>query len=102
MKILLSLLLLFFFSCQINKSNLADEMREAIKKDPTIVTDAFSEHPIEFIKAFKNAVRKEQEQKEALAQEAAFSNPKRPNIRADEAIRGTKNAPLVFGGVFRF
>ena len=82
----------------VGKSDLADGMREAIKKDPTIITDAFKEHPEAFLEAISSlagARRKMEQKKEEAAREKEFKDPKKPLIRSDETIRGTKGAPLV-------
>ena len=86
-----------FMGC-IGKKNLAGEMKEAIKKDPTIIADAFKEHPEEMLEALSGlsgARRKLQQRKEEEAQAQEFKSPKKPHIRPDETIRGTKGAPLV-------
>ena len=95
---LISGLSLFLFAGCVGQKDLANGMREAIKKDPTIITDAFKEHPAEFLKALSDlagARRKLEQEKEIEAQKAEFDNPKKPLIRPDETIRGTKGAPLV-------
>ena len=88
----------FLFVGCVSKKDLADEMKAAIKKDPTIITDAFKQHPEELFKAFSHlsdARRKLQQKKEEEAQTLEFENPKKPLIRPDETVRGTKGAPLV-------
>ena len=88
---------LLFAGC-FGKKKLGEKMREAIKEDPTIITDAFEEHPEEFLKAISSlagARRKLEQQKEEKAREKEYENPKKPLIRPDETIRGTKGAPLV-------
>ena len=82
----------------VNKKDLASEIKAAIKKDPTIIADAFKEHPEEMLEALSGlsgARRKLQQRKEEEAQAQEFANPKKPLIRPDETIRGTKGAPLV-------
>ena len=82
----------------VSKGDLGQKMREAIKEDPTIITDAFKEHPEEFLKAISDlagARREIEKRKEEAAQAKEFDNPKKPLIRPDETIRGTKGAPLV-------
>ena len=88
----------FLLAGCVGKKNLADEMKAAIKKDPSIITDAFVEHPEEMYKAVSGLsdVRKKMRQRqEEEAQAKEFENPKKPVIRPDETIRGTKGAPLV-------
>ena len=82
----------------VSKKDLAGEMREAIKRDPTIITEAFKEHPKEMLDAISSlasARREIEQEKEAEARKKEYEEPKNPLIRPDESIRGTKGAPLV-------
>lgn len=96
----LVVLCLFVSSCMSEKQ-VGEKVREAIKKDPSIITDAIKENPADFIMAFQNAAKnaqaemaKKREEDEAKKLEESFDNPLVPEIRDDEAIRGTKGAPI--------
>lgn len=78
------------------------QIKEMLKKNPEILTDAIKANPDKFIDALNDAVKnaqkaqagkREQEEKQKL--EESFEKPLVPEIRADELIRGTKNAPLI-------
>ncbi len=80
---------------------LKDEVRQILKDNPSIIIDVINENPAVFIEALQNASRKAQaldvaqrENAEQRKLDAAFSNPLKPVIRKDEAIRGTRNAPI--------
>lgn len=95
---LLSLLTVFLFaSCTVNES----QLKETLKKNPEILTEAIKANPSEFIEALNEAVKvaredmqkkKEQEEKKQL--EAYFDEPLEPQIRKDEMFRGAKDAPI--------
>lgn len=80
---------------------LKDEVRQILKNNPSIIIDVINENPGIFIEALQNASRKAQaleaaqrEKAEQRKFDAAFSNPLKPVIRKDEAIRGPRNAPI--------
>ena len=81
---------------------LKDEVKEIIKNNPSIIIDVINENPSIFMEALQNAAKKakaqmaaNREQREAEKLAAAYKNPLKPNIRSDETIRGTRNAPIV-------
>lgn len=88
---------LFFSSCTMNE----DQLKEALKKDPSILTEAIKANPSEFIEALNEAVQvaradmqKKKEAEEKKKFEAYFDEPLKPEIRDEELIRGTKGAPI--------
>lgn len=96
---LLSLIALVFVcvSCTVNEG----QLKETLKKNPDILTEAIKANPSEFIEALNEAVKvarddmqkkKDEEEKKQL--EAYFDEPLQPKIREDELIRGTKGAPI--------
>lgn len=97
-KITLALVaLLAVVSCTQDSASL----KEMLKKDPTILTDAIKANPAEFIDALNQAVqeaRKGDAKKQAEAEkkqfEDSFKNPLKAEIRKDETFRGSKDAPL--------
>lgn len=85
-----------------SESQLKDKMTEVLKKNPDVLTKAIEENPVEFVDALQSAVKKAQgelakrrEEEEKKKLEETFDKPLAPTIRADEAIRGDKNAPLM-------
>ena len=93
----------FMFSVSFagNASELKDDVREILKNNPSIIIDVINENPTVFIEAIQNASKKAQalkaSQREAAEKrkfDAAFSNPLKPVIRKDEAIRGKRGAPI--------
>ncbi|MAW07300.1 MAG: thiol:disulfide interchange protein [Halobacteriovoraceae bacterium] len=87
-------------SCM-SDSQLKDKMTKILKENPQIVVDSIKENPADYIVAIQEAAKnaqgaiakkKQEEEKKKL--EATYDNPLKPVIRADEAIRGNKNAPL--------
>lgn len=94
--LLLPILLLALTACTSK-----DELKKLMKENPDIITEAIEANPDKFIDALNNAVKKSQEsmakkreQDESKALEESFNNPLTPNIRADDVIRGDKDAPL--------
>ncbi|MEX0798265.1 MAG: thioredoxin domain-containing protein [Bacteriovoracaceae bacterium] len=90
-------LALAFTSCNVSES----QLKETLKKNPSILTEAIKENPSEFIEALNEAVKvaredmqkkKEVEEKKQL--EEYFDEPLQAKIRTDELIRGTKDAPI--------
>ena len=97
-KLLLPLMLLTLFTSCITENKL----KEMLKKDPTILTDAIKANPDKFIEALNDAVKVAQKKEQAKRAENekkqledSFNNPLVPQIRDDELIRGTKGAPIV-------
>ena len=81
---------LFFSSCTMNE----DQLKEALKKDPSILTEAIKANPSEFIEALNEAVQvaradmqKKKEAEEKKKFEAYFDEPLKPEIRDEELIR---------------
>ncbi len=84
-------------SCTVNES----QLKETLKNNPDILTEAIKANPSEFINALNEAVKvarsdmeKKKAQEEAKQMETYFDEPLKPEIREDEMIRGTKGAPL--------
>lgn len=83
-------------------ADLKDEISKVLKENPEILYQVIQENPAEFMAVLQVAAKQAQQQ-EAITKriqeqkefEAAFSNPLKPQIRKDEAIRGSKKAPLV-------
>lgn len=82
-------------------SELKDDVRKILKNNPSIIIDVINDNPGIFIEALQNASKKAQalnaaqmDNAEQSKLEAAFSNPLKPVIRKDEAIRGKRNAPI--------
>ncbi|MCT4642813.1 MAG: thioredoxin domain-containing protein [Bacteriovoracaceae bacterium] len=97
MVLILSFALILVVSCNQNASSL----KETLKKDPTILTDAIKANPVEFIDALNEAVQearkgeaKRREEAEKKKLEESFDKPLVAKIRKDELFRGDKNAPL--------
>ncbi|MCK4864686.1 MAG: thioredoxin domain-containing protein [Gammaproteobacteria bacterium] len=84
-----------------SENKLKDDIRKILKNNPSIIIDVINENPGIFIEAIQNASKKAQalnaaqrENEEKRKLDAAFANPLKPVIRKDEAIRGTRNAPI--------
>jgi protein-disulfide isomerase len=78
-----------------------EQVEKVIKDNPQIVLKAIEKDPVAFVEALQKAVTaskaemaKKREEEEKRKFEESFNNPLKPEIRADEAIRGTKGAPL--------
>lgn len=101
-----SKLLVVFVSTLLLASCTSDEkfkqqMSKVLKEDPKILTEAIEQHPAEFITALQNAAKnaqeemgKKREEDEKKKLEESFDKPLVAEIRSDEAIRGTKGAPI--------
>ena len=84
-----------------SKDQVKTTVKELIKEDPNLVADAIKAHPAEIMMALQQAAgeakqamakkRQEQEEKELMD---SVENPLKPEIRADEAIRGTKGGKI--------
>jgi protein-disulfide isomerase len=77
------------------------QIKEILKKNPDILTDAIKANPSKFIDALNEAVKVAQKDQAQRRQEAekkqleeSYNNPLKAEIRSDELIRGTKGAPL--------
>jgi protein-disulfide isomerase len=84
-----------------SNDKMKEQISQILKNDPKVLTDAIEKHPAEFITALQNAAKnaqeemgKKRESEEKLKLEESFNKPLVANIRSDEAIRGTKNAPI--------
>jgi protein-disulfide isomerase len=78
-----------------------DDLKKMLKENPEIITEAIEAHPEKFIDALNNAVKaaqegqgKKREEEEKKALEESFNSPVMAEIRADEIIRGNKDAPI--------
>jgi len=97
---LLGLLLILCFagtSCTIDKA----QLKEVLKKNPDVLTDAIKENPDKFIEALNAAVKsaqKGQAEKRQLDEkkqlEDSFNKPLKAQIRKDEMFRGNKSADI--------
>lgn len=92
---------LLMVSC-VSEKDMESKLANILKKNPKLITDVIREHPGEVMLALQEAsgkaredLRKKQEEEEAKKFEEAFNSPLKPEIRKDEAIRGTKGAPIV-------
>jgi protein-disulfide isomerase len=79
-----------------------ESIKEMLKEDPTILTEAIEANPAAFIESLNKAVKlaqgdmqKKKQEEEKRKIEEAFSSPLKPEIRSDELIRGKKGAPLL-------
>jgi protein-disulfide isomerase len=97
--------LLFIGGCS-NDEQLKQQVSEVLKENPEVIFDAIQENPLEFVEVLQvamNAAKQEladkaQEDEEKALQELVekhLAEPLQPAIRDDEAIRGSKGAPLV-------
>lgn len=82
-------------------SELKDDVRAILKNNPSIIVEIINENPGIIIEALQNANVKakalhaaQTEKAEKRKFDAAFSNPLKPVIRKDEAIRGKRGAPI--------
>ena len=78
------------------------QIAEAIKNNPKALHDAIKADPAGFMETLQAAaqsakadMQKKREEEEKKKLEESFNNPLKPEIRADESIRGTKGAPIV-------
>lgn len=78
-----------------------EQVAKALKDDPKILAEAIEKNPAEIIDALQKAARaaqedlakkRDEEEKQKLAE--SFDKPLVAKIRNDEAIRGTKGAPI--------
>ena len=85
-----------------SESKLKEDVARILEENPEILTRAIQKNPADFIEAFQKAMesarselakRRRKAEEENLAE--YFDKPLVPNIRKDEAIRGTKGAPLL-------
>jgi len=81
--------------------NTKNEIRQTLKDHPEILFEIIKDNPKEFMDTVQQAVQLSKQQEAANQAEeekrqlkAAFANPLKPEIRKDETIRGTKNAPI--------
>ncbi len=99
---LTQLLVIVFLTGCMSESQLKDKMIKILKENPEVLTKAIEEHPVEFVDALQTAVKgaqgaiaKKREDEEKKKLEETFDKPLVPVIRADESIRGKKDAPLL-------
>jgi protein-disulfide isomerase len=97
--------LLFIGGCS-NEEKLKQQVTKVLKENPEIIFDAIKERPIEFVGVLQvamDAAKEELDKKNRESEEQALqqlvekhlAEPLKPAIRSDEAIRGSKSAPLV-------
>lgn len=79
-----------------------DKLKQTMKENPDILYEAIKADPAEFMMVLqeaaqnaKGAMEEKKREAEKKAFEESFNNPLKPEIRSDEAIRGTKGAPIV-------
>lgn len=78
------------------------DMKEMLKKDPTILTDAIKEHPTEILNALREASKlaqmeeaKNRQKQEEEELEKSMDNPLQPALDKSVAALGPENAPIV-------
>ncbi len=96
----ISVLAVIASSCQTSTIN-KDELTRTLKENPEIINQAILAHPAQYIETLQSAaklaqedIKKKQELEEKNKLEESFKNPLVASIRPDEAIRGTKGAPI--------
>ncbi|MBF0362546.1 MAG: thioredoxin domain-containing protein [Oligoflexia bacterium] len=84
------------------EKQLKEQVKKIISEDPAIIISAIKAKPAEFIEALQEAARaaqmemaKKQEEERSKELENSYNNPLKPKMRADENIKGNKNAPIV-------
>lgn len=92
--------LLLLTSCM-SDSDFKNKLQKTLADNPEIILDWIKANPATFIQTMQEAVvdaqadmRKQQEEAERQQFLASMENPLEPQIRADEAIRGPKDAPI--------
>ncbi len=77
------------------------QIKKVIEENPDILFSAIEKNPEQFLETVNKAARMAREQKEqkmveeeSKKREAEFANPKKPEIQADRAIKGNKDAPI--------
>lgn len=96
----ISAILVMTTACQTSTVN-KDDLARTLKENPDIINQAILAHPAQYIETLQTAaklaqedLRKKQQDDEKTKLETSFSNPLVAVIRDDEAIRGTKGAPI--------
>jgi protein-disulfide isomerase len=98
---------LMMLSCSIlimsctSEEKMKQQMTKILQDDPKVLTEAIEKHPAAFIEALQKAAKTAQEEMgknreadEKKKLEESFDKPLVAEIRADESIRGPKDAPL--------
>ena len=96
------LLPLLFIAGLVSGCMSEEKLTDMLKKNPKILQEAIKADPAGFMETLQEAAQNAKagmEKKRAEAEkkklEDSFNNPLKPEIRKDEAIRGTKGAPIV-------
>lgn len=78
-----------------------EQIKQALKDDPTILAEAIKAHPAEVMEALQTAAQnakaemaKKREEEENKKLHAFIEEPLKPEIRKDESIRGTKGGVI--------
>jgi protein-disulfide isomerase len=100
MKKIFPLILVAVFAVACTGKMSKDDLKQMLKDNPDIITEAIDSNPAAFIESLNKAVKsaqadmaKKREEEEKKQLEDAFNNPLKAEIRKDELIRGTKGAP---------
>lgn len=90
----------FLSSCT-SDEKMKEQMTKLLKDDPKILAEAIEKHPVEILEALQKAAKsaqeemgKKREEDEKKKLEESFDKPLVAQIRADETIRGVKDAPI--------
>lgn len=95
--VILFAMLFGLIACNASK----EDVKKALKEDPTILAEAIKANPLEFMTAVREAAqvaqkldaeKKQADEKQKL--EATYDSPLAPIIRPDEMFRGSKDAPI--------
>jgi protein-disulfide isomerase len=101
LSITMMLVSMAFLSSCTSDGKMKEQMAKLLKDDPKILAEAIEKHPVEILEALQKAAktaqeemgkRREDEEKKKL--EESFDKPLMAKIRADESIRGPKEAPI--------
>ncbi len=100
--VILSSTLLLASCVEMSDDKFGEKLKTVLKNRPEILAQAVKDNPAEFMEALQDAAKNAQEamakkrdDEEKKQLEDSYNNPLKPQIRADEAIRGTKGAPIV-------
>ena len=100
-KLLLPLMLLGLLGCNQGAGLNKDAVKKLLKENPEILTETIEANPAKFLESMQKAIKLAQGKmqqnradQEKKTFEESFKNPLKPNFRADEFIKGPKNAPI--------
>lgn len=91
----LVLLLCLLSACAVkDRGPTREQIRQALREDPSLVLDVLKQHPVDVLEAVEGGARERRALEQRERFQKALANPVKPEITADRPMLGSPAAPV--------